>query len=200
MLGRMAGAHNDAPGIRTDLEFFAIGHPAVAVGQGMDVFAKFAKTALVVFDGCIAPAGLAEKRDALVGRLAAGVGCQHAAVQVFKPRHPQAAFEFAREPARHAHVVGVHVGDKDAAQGALVMSVCKQLAPGRQCGVGADAGVHHRPATFFLNAPDVDVVEDERQRHSHPDHARRDLNRPAHAGRCLKRVDEGWLLQAFSLQ
>ena len=100
-----------------------------------------------------APAGALEELDRVGRRLAAGVGHHHAAGQVLEPRHPQAHAELARQPAGHADVVGVHVGDEHARQRPLVGRVGEQLAPDRDGFLGANAGVHDRPARRRRRAP-----------------------------------------------
>ena len=93
-----------------------------------------------------------------LGRLAAGVGGQRAAGQVFEPGHPQPALEFARQPAGHAHVVGVHVGAEDARDARALRRGGQrsfgrdQLAPGGQ-GLGRlGAGVDDGPAQLVAQA------------------------------------------------
>ena len=194
----MAGAHNHPPAVGANADLLTIHHAPVTVGQGVDVFAKVAKTGLVVFNGCIAPAGLAVEHDGVGGRLAARIRREHAAVQVLHTGHPQAAFELAREPAGHADVVRVHVGGKHPGQGALVIAAGKQRAPGGQRLIGAHPGVDHGPAVFVRQAPDVDVVERHGQRHAHPDYTGRDLQHLARIGRGLKRINQRGLVQPFS--
>ena len=101
----------------------------------------------------VAPAGAVIEDDAIVRRLAAGVGGEHAAVQVFQPRHPQPALELLRQPAGHAHVVGVHVGAEMRLSRLAVGGAGEQLAPRGQRLVGAHAGVDHRPAVAVVDAP-----------------------------------------------
>ena len=53
MFRGMTSAHDDAPGMSTDLDLFAIGDAAIAFRQGMDVFAEITETSPVVFNGAI---------------------------------------------------------------------------------------------------------------------------------------------------
>src|SRR5665647_1293431 len=55
VLGRMARADDNAPSVGANPDFFAILDAAIALRQGMDVFAKVAETGLVVFNGPTAP-------------------------------------------------------------------------------------------------------------------------------------------------
>ena len=79
------------------------------------------------------------------------------------------------------------------------VACAEQLAPGGQRLVGAHPRVHHRPAVVFLDAPDVDVVQHHRQRHAHPHHAGRHLERRARLGRLLEGVDQRGFGQPVAL-
>jgi hypothetical protein len=86
-------------------------------------------------------------------------------------------------------VVGVHVGDDDAAHRPAFERPGQGLLPGRDQRRRGDAGVHHRPAVAVPQRPDVDVVEKERQAQAHAEDPRRD---PAGlAGLKLRLVGEG---------
>ncbi len=199
MFRRMAGADDDPPVVLADADHLAVADAPVAVGQRMDALAEVAEARAVVLDGRITPAGAVVEDHAVVRRLAAGVGGEHAAVQVFQPRHPQPALELLGQPAGHADMVGVHVGGEDAAQTLAVRGLAEQLAPRGQSLVGAHAGVHHRPTVILLDAPDVDVVQHHRQRHAHPYHARRHLERLARRGRVLEGVHQRGFGQPVAL-
>jgi hypothetical protein len=183
-----------------DADQFPIDDAAVALRQGVDAFAEIAESGPVILQRRLAPACPAIERDTVVGCLTTGICGQHAAVQVLQPRHPQPAVELAREPPGHADVVRMHVGAKDPGQRPLLGGGGKEFAPGSQGLISAHPGVHHGPALVVLKAPDVDVVERDRQGHAHPDHARCDLLHLAGLGRRLERVDERRLLQPLTLR
>ena len=114
MLRGVPSANDDAPGAVSDRDVFPILYAAIALWQGVDVLAKIPKTGLVVFYGPLTPTRFLVKRDSFLGRFAAGITGQHAAVQILQLRHPQAAMEFAGQPPRHPDVVGMHVRANDA--------------------------------------------------------------------------------------
>jgi hypothetical protein len=117
------------------------------------VFAEVAEARAVVFQRHVAPAGAVVEDQRVVGRFAAGVGHHGAAVQVLKLGHPQPDAELARQPARQAHVIGVHVGDQHAGHAALIGRLGKQRAPDLHGFVGACTGVHQGPAFAIVHVP-----------------------------------------------
>jgi len=116
MLGRVAAASDDAPGLVVDLRLHAVADAVVGVGQAVDHVAEVAEARAIRLDGVIAPAGLAEECQRIGRRFTPAVGGHDAADHVFEPRHPQPCAELAGEPTSHADVVGVHVGDEDAGE------------------------------------------------------------------------------------
>ena len=197
MLWRVTGTNDDAPGVRSYFDEFAICHAPIAVGQRMDVLAKLAEPGLVVFNGGIAPARAFEKGHTVIRRFTAGIGCEDAAVEVLQPSHPQAAIELAGKPTGHADVIRMHVGGNDAGQRALIGTAGKYRTPGSQRIVSAHSCVHHGPAALVFQAPDIDVIELHRQRHAHPNHAGCDLQRLAGFRRRIKRIHQRGFDQPF---
>jgi hypothetical protein len=97
-----------------DRDVLAVLHASIAVGERVDHLAEAAESRAVAFNVVVAPSRLAIEAHAVFRRLAAPCRHQHAALQVFESRHPQAAVEAAGDPAGHADVVRVHVRDQDA--------------------------------------------------------------------------------------
>jgi hypothetical protein len=176
----MSTPHDHPPSVLADGDGFTITQAPEAVGQRMHVLAKATKARAVHVQRFFAPSYLPVEADGVVRGLAAGVGHQGAAGQVFKPSHPQPALELACEPAGHAHVIGVHVGAEDAGdaralrRGGQRALGRNQLAPSGQRLGCLGAGINHRPAgpklVFVGQRPQVDVVQGKRQVHAYPQH------------------------------
>ena len=163
MFWRMTAPDHHLPIALADADFLAVREPLKAVRQRVDHLAECAETRTVFFERGVGPACFVEIIDRILGRFAVHVGDRHAAVQILKPRHPQPHAEAPREPARHAHMIGMHVGDEHARELAVERRRGKQLAPDLQRLFGARAGVHQRIAVAIFKQPDVDVIE----RHGH---------------------------------
>ncbi len=191
MFRRMARAHHDAPDVVADNDLIAVLYAPIGVGELVDGLAEAAEAGLVVLQGVVMPTGGAIEVDGVRGRLAAGVGHQHAALQIFQPGHPQAALELAGDPAGQADVIGMQVrheqpGDRRAAQRAR-----EHLSPGLRGLVGLHAGVDERPAIAIADGPDVDEGQRSAKRHAHPKNARRDFDGLAELRAVLQRIDQG---------
>ena len=65
-------------------------------------------------------------------------------------------------------MIGMEMCDDDAGDFFALELGRKNLRPEVSDFFGIDAGVHQRPAVFFFDHPEIDVVELERQRHAHP--------------------------------
>ncbi|MNN30183.1 hypothetical protein D3C81_1438240 [compost metagenome] len=184
MLRRMTGADDDLPVVVADADGGAVFQAPEAFRQGVDKFAEAAEAGPVDLDGVVIPAGAAVELDGVVRRGASGIGGQHAAHQVFHPGHPQLAAEFAPEPAGHANMVGVHVGDEEPCQAVgQRAAVAEQRAPGLRRFGRLQAGIHRGPACTIADGPQVDMVQAERHRHAQPEHAGDDLAGAAGLGR-----------------
>ena len=193
VLGRVPAADHHTPGVRADAQLLAVAQAPIAVRERVDVLAEVAETRTVGLDRRRAPAGTAAELDGIIRRLAAGVGHHDAAAQVLQPRHPQANAELARQPAGHADMVGMHVGDEHARQRALVGRVREQLAPDEHRLLVAHAGVDDGPPLAIVERPQVDVIQRIGQRHPDPVHAWRHLEGLPAWGWSFERVGQGGL-------
>ena len=191
MLRAVAAAHDHLPVVRADAQHVAVLHAPEAVGHRVDQLAEVAEPGLVALPCRLAPAGPAVEGEGIGGRFAAGVADQRAAVQVLEARHPELAIELARQPARHADMVGVHVRDDHALDRATVGRAVEQRTPGRDALFVAHARVDHGPTRAVLDRIQVDVVQLERQRHADPQHAGCHFERLAGGRRRIERVDQG---------
>jgi len=82
--------------------------------------------------------------------------------------HPQIQLPFAHEPVGQAEVVGVEMGDDEAAG----QTQAQRFAPGCLHLRRGKAGVDERDLVLgIVDQPQVDVIERERQRHAQPVHA-----------------------------
>ena len=187
----MTAADDDLPRALADVDRFAVVDAPIAVGQRMDVLAEVAEARVIAVDRRRAPAGAPVELGGVRRGFTSGVGHRDAAVQVFEPRHPQPAAEPAGQPAGHADMVRVHVGDEDARDRTVAQAV-QQLAPCGGAVVGAYPGVDDGAAIAIVDQPDVDVVELERQRHAHPAHARPHLQRLTCRWRRFEWVVDRW--------
>ncbi|MCY1269743.1 hypothetical protein D9M68_195560 [compost metagenome] len=169
MFGRVAGADDDLPVVRANTDGVAIGQAVEALGQGVDVLAEAAEAGAVHLDRFVVPACAAIELDRVIGRRAPRIRRQHAAHQVFQPRHPQLAVELAGQPPGHADVVGVHMGHEQARQATGERAACgEQGAPGLGGFRRLQAGVDGGPAIAVADGPQVDVVQAQRHRHAQP--------------------------------
>ena len=186
----MPTAGDHVPHALANGDGLAILYAAVAVGQFVNVLAKVAKAQPVGLDGRGYPARALVKTCALRRCLSACVRHHDAAVQVFQARHPQARVKLAREPTRHANVVGVHVGHQHAGHRPVVGGLREEFAPDFGVVIGAGAGVNNRPAIVVFQRPQVDVVQRIGQRHANPVDTRLHLQRVAAGRGCGKGVDQ----------
>jgi len=120
---------------------------------------------------------------------AAGVGHQHAAGDVFEPRHPQPALVVSGQPAGHADVIGMHVRADHSPHATPLQRAGESTLP-VGCRIRSlHAGIGERPAVAVFERPDVDVVQTRhRQSHTQPQHAAPDLLRRAGRRHPLERV------------
>ena len=130
-------------------------HAPVAVGQGVDALAEVAEAGAVVLDRrrrSSRRGGRSRSRRRGASRPVSATSTRQVrySSRVIHSRH----VELARQPAGHADVVGVHVGDEDARQRALrrraSANSSRQAASGL---VGAHAGVDDGPAVAVVDAP-----------------------------------------------
>ena len=106
-------------------------------------------------------------------------------------RHRHRAAEALRQPRGVAEVVGMAVRGDDARERACRRIVVGEMRlPQRARRRVAVAAVDQRPAVVFLEQPQVDVVERERQRHAQPVNAGRDVDGRARRRRRGERVVE----------
>ncbi len=190
MLRRVARPHHHAPEVVANRDLLAVDDAPDAVWQGVQRLAEAAEAGAVAVHRVLAPAGGAIEAHAVLRSLAAGVGGEHPAHQVLKPGNPQAAVELARDPAGHADVVGVHVGDEHPGHPLAVQRLGEDVAPGGGRGGVLHAGVDNGPAIAILERPDVDVGQRTAQRHAHPFHAWRNVHRAAQGGPLREGIDQ----------
>ena len=188
MLRAMAVASDDAPRLAADVDHVAIGDALVAIRHFRHRFAEAAEADLVTIERVFIPAGGAVEFHALFRRLAAGVGHEHAAGDVFEPAHPERGVELAADPTGETHVVGMHVRADHACDRLAFERCVEDGAPVLARFFHGDAGIDDGPAVAIFDEPEIDPFERERQRHAYPMHARRNLARDASLGRIAERI------------
>jgi hypothetical protein len=153
-----------------------------------DSFAEAAEAHPVAIEQILIPAGGAIEGDALLGRLTAGIGHQHAAGDVFEAAHPERGVKLAADPTGETHMVGMHMRADHALDRLAAQLGFEDRAPVFARRLHGDAGVDDGPAVAVFEQPEVDPLQRERQRHAHPMHARRNLARNARFRRLAQRI------------
>jgi len=168
MLGRMAIADDDSPGVAPDDDFLPVDDPSVAIWQGVDVLSEVAEASTVSLERRLAPAGFTIELEGLGRRLATRVGDHDSAGQVLEGTHPEARIELARQPPGQSDMVGMHVGAEDPRDRTVPQGVPQQVAPEQGGLLAAQSGIDQGPAVTVFDRPEIDVIQGERQRHTDP--------------------------------
>ena len=182
LFGCVAAAGQHLPLAAADVERFAGDEAAEGGGQA----GQHAQIAVAVgeqFHGDVRGQAVAEVEAAVgLGFQLLGPLVEHEAGQVFGLAHAQGRGGGAAEPACHAGVVGVEVGDDHAGDGPGCEHRAEEALPDGLGFIVADAGVEHGPAGAVFQKVDVHVVEAERECEAEPVDAGRDLLRGAELG------------------
>ena len=110
-------------------------------------------------------------RSQIAGRI---LQCE--AVEIFRARHRERQAEALRQPPRETDMVGMIVRHDHRGEALSRHWSGQDRIPCRPAGVGAEAGVEHRPTVVVLNQIDVHMIEAIRQRQAQPLHTRRNLD------------------------
>ena len=119
----------------------------------------------------------------MLGLERAGIEMQVQALQIFRSRHVERHIEALQQEAGRADVIGMEVRSDDARQRPIGQQSLKQRLPS---GLGlfvAETGVDQCPAVTVIDKVEIDVVKEERQRHSRPQDPWSDFDRVAGRGR-----------------
>ena len=168
MLWRVTAADNHFPVSSADRDGFAIHNAAEGIRHTIDAMPEAAETGPVFLDQIFGIARRAIEPYTFGRRLMPGIGHQVAAHQVIGARHPQRDIEAPHQPAGQPDMVGMHVGDDHPFDRAALHRAVEQLLPGIARRLVPDASVHHGPAVFIVQQPEIDMIELHRQPHPDP--------------------------------
>src|SRR3984885_7982576 len=101
----MTASDDGPPHPCADAQLLAVDDAPVAVWECVHCLAETAEACLVSCQRHFVPAGGPVEVHAIRGRLAPGVGDQHATDHVLETRGPQPAVVLSGEPAGHADVI-----------------------------------------------------------------------------------------------
>lgn len=111
---------------------------------------------------------------------------QHSRHQPSGARHVKRR-TLLHKPTSQAHMVGVMVGNHNAADGLASHRPRQQISPDRPRFTGVEPSVDHRPTIALVERINIHMIERHRQRQAHPKHTFGNLYRFP----CLRRSRVG---------
>ncbi|MNE16781.1 hypothetical protein D3C80_1097350 [compost metagenome] len=170
-------ADHHPPVVVADAQHIVFDEPQIGRGHRRHRLAETAIAGPPARDLFVVPAGGAIEDRPLVRRWTAFVGDQHPRRHIFQPRHQQRRVEPRAQPARQADMVGMHMSADDPLDRLAAQRAPERRLPGRLGRLGLQSCVHQGPAVAVRQGIDIDMVQAQRQRQTHPQDAGRNLDR-----------------------